>query len=104
MAIKPTINKNFIITILLFSFLFSLRFIHLDADPPKTLDPISIGHLSDPGGYVFNARNKIAHGTWKTDEWNLMYITPLAHLITYLVFLAFGVGIAQMNIVPALFS
>jgi 4-amino-4-deoxy-L-arabinose transferase-like glycosyltransferase len=104
MTFKQTPSVQLLTTILLFAVLFSLRFIHLDADPPKTLDPISIGHLSDPGGYVFNARNKIEFGTWKIDEWNLMYVTPLIHIITYVVFLALGVGIAQMNIVPAVFS
>jgi len=104
MALKLTPTRQLLVTILIFSLLLSIRFIHLDADPPKTLDPISIGHLSDPGGYVFNAHNKIVFGTWKTDEWNLMYVTPLTHIITYLVFFVFGVGIAQMNIVPAAFS
>ncbi len=104
MAIKPALIKKFLILILLFSVVFSLRFIHLSADPPKTLDPASIGHLSDPGGYVFNAHNKIVFGTWKIDEWNLMYITPLTNILTYLVFLMFGVGIAQMNLLPVVFS
>jgi 4-amino-4-deoxy-L-arabinose transferase-like glycosyltransferase len=104
MAFKQAPSAKFLTMILLFAVLFSFRFIHLDADPPKTLDPISIGHLSDPGGYVFNARNKIMYGTWKTDEWNLMYFNFLTHIITYLVFLVFGVGIAQMNVVPAVFS
>lgn len=104
MISKQTPYVQFLTLILLFAVLFSLRSIHLDADPPKTLDPISIGHLSDPGGYVFNARNKILYGTWKTDEWNLMYFNFLIHIITYIVFLVFGVGIAQMNAVPAVFS
>lgn len=104
MVVKLISTKQLAILILLFSILFSIRFIHLDADPPKTLDPISIGHLSDPGGYVFNARNKIVFDKWVTDEWNLMYVTPFTNIITYIVFLFFGVGVAQMNIIPAAFS
>ncbi|MFQ6037003.1 MAG: ArnT family glycosyltransferase, partial [Candidatus Aminicenantales bacterium] len=88
----------------LFAFLFTLRFIHLGADPPRNLDPMSVGHLSDPGGYVFNAKNKILFGSWTIDKWNLMYVTPLTHYVTYLVFLLCGVGVAQMNLVPAVFS
>jgi 4-amino-4-deoxy-L-arabinose transferase-like glycosyltransferase len=104
MAIEPTFIKKTFILILLFSVVFSFRFIHLSADPPKTLDPASIGHMSDPGGYVFNAHNKIVFGSWKIDEWNLMYVTPLTNILTYLIFLIFGVGIAQMNMLPVVFS
>jgi 4-amino-4-deoxy-L-arabinose transferase-like glycosyltransferase len=104
MEIRSATFKNILIPFLLFSVLFALRLFHMNADPPKTLDPVSIGHLSDPGGYVFNARNKIVFDTWEIDEWNLMYVTPLTHFITYLVFLALGVGISQMNVVPIVFS
>jgi 4-amino-4-deoxy-L-arabinose transferase-like glycosyltransferase len=104
MTIGPARSKKSLILILLFFFVFSLRFIHLGADPPKSLDPTSIGHMSDPGGYVFNAHNKIVFGTWKIDQWNLMVITPLTNILTYLTFLTLGVGIAQMNILPVVFS
>ncbi len=96
--------KKSIVFFLIFVFVISLRFIHLGADPPRRLDPYSIGHIGDPGQYVSNARNKVIFGKWKTDEWNLMYVTPISHLITYAIFRFFGVGIAQMNSVPALFS
>lgn len=97
-------NKAHIfLLVTLFLFMFSLRFIHLGADPPKTLS-ISMGYMSDPGGYVHNARNKILFGTWETDKWNMMYVSPLAHYIAYAIFFIFGPGIAQMNLVPVLFS
>ncbi len=83
-----------------------MRFIHLGADAPKDLDPLSPGYICDPGNYAFNARLKVLTGEWKIDDWSLnyIYITPLPHYLTYLVFLLFGVGIAQMNAVPVLFS
>lgn len=100
-------NKNTKIPIFLiicvFVFLLLIRLIHIDADPPHNLST-SMGYLSDPGNYVFNARNKILFGKWKVDDWNLMYVSPFPHYLTYLVFFIFGPGIAQMNIIPILFS
>jgi hypothetical protein len=92
----------FIIITLLVMILL-MRFIHLGADPPETIS-ISMGYMSDPGPYVHNARNKVLFGKWEIDNWNLMYITPIPHYLTYLIFLVFGVGITQMNLLPAFFS
>lgn len=84
-------------------FLFSLRMIHLSADPPANLSA-SAGEYGDPGGYSYNARNKIVFGKWELDKYNPMYISLLAHYVSYLSFKLFGVGIAQMNLVPVFFS
>ena len=92
-----------ILTLAVFMFIFGLRWVNLGADPPKNLSS-SMGYYSDPGGYVHNARNKILFGQWETDKWNHMYTSPIPHFATYLMFLIFGIGIAQMNAVPALFS
>jgi 4-amino-4-deoxy-L-arabinose transferase-like glycosyltransferase len=106
MAGQPKKTTHLVLLFLFFSALFLMRFIHLGADAPKDLDPLSPGYICDPGNYAFNARLKILTGEWKIDDWSLnyIYITPIPHYITYLVFLFFGVGIAQMNVVPALFS
>lgn len=80
-----------------------MRFIHLGADAPRDLS-ISMGYIGDPGGYAFNARNKVVFGMWEMDEWNLMHISPLPHYMTYAVFLLFGPGVAQMNLIPVIFS
>jgi 4-amino-4-deoxy-L-arabinose transferase-like glycosyltransferase len=106
MAFNPKRTARVLFLLLFFSALFSLRLIHLGADPPKDLDPLSPGYYCDPGEYTRNARNKIVLGEWKTDDWGLdyMYIIPLTHYTSYLVFLLFGVGIAQMNVVPVVFS
>ncbi len=92
-----------LLVLLVFLFIFGLRWVNLGADPPKSLST-SMGYYSDPGGYVHNARNKILFGQWETDEWNHMHTSPIPHYVTYLIFLFFGIGIAQMNAVPALFS
>jgi 4-amino-4-deoxy-L-arabinose transferase-like glycosyltransferase len=89
--------------LVVFLFVFALRWVNLGSDPPKDLST-SMGYYSDPGGYAHNARNKILFGQWETDKWNHMYTSPIPHYTTYLIFLLFGVGIAQMNAVPALFS
>lgn len=96
-------KKSVLFLIAFFLIAFSLRFIHLEADPPKTLST-SMGYMGDPGGYVINARNKIVFGRWEMDMWNLMHISPLPHYLAYLVFFAFGAGVAQMNLIPAVFS
>ncbi len=106
MAGPPKKPIRVVFLLLFFAALFLMRFIHLGADAPRDLDPLSPGYICDPGNYAFNARLKILTGEWKIDDWalNYIYITPIPHYITYLVFLVFGVGIAQMNVVPVLFS
>lgn len=83
--------------------LFGLRFVRLGADPPASIS-ISMGYMSDPGGYVHNARSKVLFDRWEIDNWNMRFITPIPHYLTYAVFRIFGPGIAQMNAVPALFA
>ena len=106
MAGLPKKTTRLILLFLFFSVLFLMRFIHLGADAPKDLDPLSPGYICDPGNYAFNARLKVLTGEWKIDDWSLnyIYISPVPHYVTYLIFLLFGVGIAQMNVVPVLFS
>ncbi len=90
--------------LILFLFLFALRMIHPSADPPETLS-MSAGEYGDPGGYAFNARNKILFGKWEIDEVNSpLYSSPIPALLTYLSFKLFGIGFIQMNVVPILFS
>lgn len=85
-------------------FILSLRMIHPSADPPENLS-MSAGPYGDPGGYAFNARNKILFGQWEIDEVNSpLYSSPIPALLTYLSFKLFGVGFIQMNAVPILFS
>lgn len=92
-----------IIIILVFSVPFLVRFIHLTADPPYNLSS-SGAPWGDPGGYSFNARNKILFGSWEVDDYNMMYTSYPPHLITYSIFRLFGVGLAQQNSVPVFFS
>ncbi|NOR15902.1 MAG: hypothetical protein GQ544_09365, partial [Candidatus Aminicenantes bacterium] len=92
-----------VLALMVFAFIFGLRWVNLGTDPPQSLSS-SMGYYSDPGGYVHNARNRILFGQWETDKWNHMYTSPIPHFVTYLMFLVFGIGIAQMNAVPALFS
>lgn len=96
-------KRSTILLIVVFLLLSGLRFVSLGADPPKTLS-ISMGYMSDPGGYVHNARNKVLYDRWETDKWNFMYINPIPHYMSYILFRLLGPGIASMNLVPALFS
>jgi 4-amino-4-deoxy-L-arabinose transferase-like glycosyltransferase len=92
-----------LLILLLFAVLLSVRLIHLTADPPYNLST-SGGPWGDPGGYSQNARAKVLYGTWEIDGYNMMYSSYPPHLLTYAVFKVFGVGLAQQNIVPVLFS
>ncbi|MFO7867135.1 MAG: glycosyltransferase family 39 protein [Candidatus Aminicenantes bacterium] len=96
-------SKRIWIIFTLLVLLSSMRIVHLGADPPHDLSR-SMGYMSDPGGYVFNARNKVVFGEWEMDMWNIMHISPLPHYLTYLSFRVFGTGIAQMNLIPVIFS
>ena len=87
----------------LFLILFAVRFIHLSADPPYDLST-SGGPYGDPGGYSFNARNKLLFGTYEVDNYNMMYMSYIPHLATLWTFKVFGIGFAQMNLVPVFFS
>lgn len=97
-------KKNFtLLILLLFAVLFLIRLIHLAADPPYNLSA-SGGPWGDPAGYSQNARAKVLFGTWKIDAYNMMYSSYPPHLVTYALFKVFGVGLAQQNMVPVIFS
>ncbi len=96
--------RNILLLLVFFALLFALRLVHLDADPPDDWTRASLGYMSDPGGYVHNARNKVLFGRWETDNWNHMYTSPIPHFLTYIAFKIFDPGIGPMNAVPACFS
>jgi len=99
----PSKKTVIFVTFGLFLILFAVRFIHLSADPPYDLSK-SGGPYGDPGGYSFNARNKLLYGTYEVDNYNMMYMSFLPHLVTLWTFKVFGIGFAQMNLVPVFFS
>lgn len=97
-------KKGFpLLAALLLALLLCLRLVHITADPPYDLSA-SGGPYGDPGGYSFNARNKVVFGTWEVDDYNMMYVSFPPHIVTFLSFKLLGVGFAQQNLVPVLFS
>jgi hypothetical protein len=97
-------KKGFpLLTAFLLALLLCIRLFLITADPPYDLST-SGGPYGDPGGYSFNARNKVLFGTWEVDEYNMMYLSFPPHLMTFLSFQLLGVGLAQQNLVPVLFS
>ena len=78
----------------------ALRTIFPAADPPWRTSAGVIWH--DEGPWVHNARNKVLFGAWSLDQWNPMYIAPVFTGLEYLSFEAFGVGVRQARVVPAL--
>lgn len=95
-TIKAAVLAGFLI-------LLAIRIVHIEADPPYTLS-LSGAAWGDPGGYNFNARNKVLFGSWEIDDYNMMYTSYPPHLLTYGIYRVFGVGFAQQNSVPVLFS
>jgi 4-amino-4-deoxy-L-arabinose transferase-like glycosyltransferase len=88
----------------LFALFFGPRLINLSADPPDNLSVDSGSEYGDPGNYAFNARSKVTLGDWKLGELGAAAFSPIPHALTYVVFLLFGTGIGQMNLVPLLFA
>ena len=73
------------------------RTVWLRADPPNT----SVGIVwHDEGSWVHNARNAALWGTWRTDNWNPVFIAPVFTALEYGAFRAFGVGTWQARTVP----
>jgi 4-amino-4-deoxy-L-arabinose transferase-like glycosyltransferase len=54
----------------------------------------------DEGAWVHNARNRALWGTWRTDEWNPMFIAPVFTFLEYVTFRELGVGTWQARVVP----
>ncbi len=100
----PIFSRESAWILLLFLIFLSLRIVHLSADPPDNLSIDSCSEYGDPGNYALNARNKALFGRWQIDGFGGLYVVPIPVLVTYGSFLAFGVGIWQMNLVPLFFS
>ena len=54
----------------------------------------------DEGVWVHNARNEAIWGTWRTDNWNPVFIAPVFTAFEYAAFKMFGVGTWQARTVP----
>jgi 4-amino-4-deoxy-L-arabinose transferase-like glycosyltransferase len=75
-----------------------LRMAFQPADPPWHATVGIVWH--DEGGWVHNARNRALFGTWRLDEWNPMFVSPVSTGLEYLAFSAFGVGFRQARLMP----
>ena len=76
-----------------------LRGAWLTADPPVRRAVGIVWH--DEGAWVHNARNQVLWGTWRTDEWNPVFIAPVFTALEYASFATLGVGTWQARAVPA---
>ena len=74
-----------------------LRVLWLTADPPTHATVGIVWH--DEGAWVHNARNRVLWGTWRTDEWNPMFIAPVFTGLEYIAFSLAGVGTWQARTV-----
>lgn len=76
-----------------------LRGAWLTADPPVRHAVGIVWH--DEGAWVHNARNQALWGTWRTDEWNPVFVAPVFTALEYASFATLGVGTWQARVVPA---
>jgi len=76
----------------------TLRGLWLTADPSSNHTVGVVWH--DEGAWVHNARNQVLWGTWRTDEWNPMFIAPVFTALEAAAFETFGVGTWQARTVP----
>ncbi len=99
-------RKLLIAALIIITAATALRTVHLLADPPVTLVFLtnSGGIYFDEAIYCHNARNKILYGKWVTDEWNPIIYSFILHYIYYVVFLLFGIGMAQIKLVHVIMS
>ena len=74
-----------------------LRTAWLTADPPTHATVGIVWH--DEGAWVHNARNRVLWGTWRTDNWNPMFIAPVFTGLEYVAFSQLGVGVWQARTV-----
>ena len=58
-----------------------LRGSWLTSDPPTHAATGIVWH--DEGPWVHNARNRALWGTWRTDEWNPVFLTPVFTALEY---------------------
>src|SRR3954470_14000552 len=75
-----------------------LRGLYPTADPPWRATVGVVWH--DEGAWTHNARNRALWGTWRTDDWNPLYVAPVFTGLEYAAFAAFGVGTWQARLVP----
>jgi len=76
----------------------ALRGLYPTADPPWRATVGVVWH--DEGAWTHNARNRALWGTWRTDDWNPLYVAPVFTGLEYGAFAAFGVGTWQARLVP----
>jgi 4-amino-4-deoxy-L-arabinose transferase-like glycosyltransferase len=77
-----------------------LRAVFPAVDPPWNPGVGIVWH--DEGAWVHNARNKALFGAWSQDAWNPVFIAPVFTGLEYVAFEAFGVGVRQARLVPAI--
>ena len=75
-----------------------LRGLYPTADPPWRATVGVVWH--DEGAWTHNARNRALWGTWRTDDWNPLYVAPVFTGLEYAAFATFGVGTWQARLVP----
>jgi Dolichyl-phosphate-mannose-protein mannosyltransferase len=75
-----------------------LRGLYPTADPPWRATVGVVWH--DEGAWTHNARNRALWGTWRTDDWNPLYVAPVFTGLEYAAFATLGVGTWQARVVP----
>lgn len=92
--------RRFLVSLLLLlAVAAAMRLVWLRSDPPVEGGVGIVWH--DEGAWVHNARNRALWGTWRTDNWNPVFVAPVFTALEFAVFDTLGVGTWQARIVPA---
>jgi len=101
------LNKKteFIILLLIFSVLISLRLYHLDADPPLKVS-ISTDVYTDPPQYTMFARNYVQTGDFDPldDSRRIVFLKSLVTVLSFMVFYVGGATTWTSNFVGFLYA
>lgn len=97
-AVREVSSRSFALCLITAAVLAALlRGVFPTADPPSQPTVGIVWH--DEGAWVHNARNRALFGTWRLDEWNPMYITPVLTALEYASFKVLGTGLWQARLV-----
>jgi 4-amino-4-deoxy-L-arabinose transferase-like glycosyltransferase len=104
---KPFFSSR-IFEVLLFCIIIGLAFaagvFFLDSDPPRISWSQDVA--TDPPQYTYFARNKVLWGSWDLYGHNrfVFFLKSFCSVVSYVVFLLFGTGRAQANLVAVILN
>ena len=96
---QRNVVKATILILSILSLMVALRIVHIEHDPPHSLNLWQCFEFDDEGFKILSARNRVLFGDWKWSEYDnydgWLKSSPLGVRLYYLTFFVFDFGIAQ---------